>query len=268
MTCTPLVCTLLRLLVAAPWQDSTPPAETKPAAPAHRPRSVVFYLIDTCRADHLSVDGYGRPTTPILEELAERGVRFENCFSQAPWTKPSMSAILTSCYPTVTGMFELGDQLSSRFETFPEVLQKNGWYTAGFSANPLMGRLSNYNQGFREFTDATQVIKNGDCIHYAGGSANALNRKVLPWIEKNERWPFLLYVHSVDPHEEYAPSPEYLKLFADPALEPEYRRQWKALLDVHANKIANHCTLPEFEKAGVAVQPFIEYGLNLYDANV
>src|SRR5262249_13337447 len=69
-------------------------------------------------------------------------------------------------------------------------------------------------------------------------------------------------------HEEYAPSPEYLKQFADPAFEPEYRRQWKALLDVHANKVANHCTLPEFEKAGVAVQPFIEYGRSLYDADI
>ncbi len=233
-----------------------------------RPRSVLFYLIDTCRADHWSANGYGRPTTPFLEEFAARGVRFENCFSQAPWTKPSVATILTSCYPTVTGMHRLLDQLDHGFVTLPEALRGAGWYTAGFSANPLMGRLSNYNQGFRRFQDATFVIPDGDCIHYASGSAKALNKQVLPWIEKNQEWPFFLYVHSVDPHEEYEPAPEYLALFADPAFEPEYRRQWQALLDAKAIKVANHCTREHFEQTGVAIEPFIEYGRKLYDADI
>src|SRR5688572_20029060 len=184
------------------------PAQTEPAPAPKKPRSVLFYLIDTCRADHLSANGYERETTPYLEELAARGVRFENCFSQAPWTKPSVAAILTSCYPTVTGMYQLLDQLDNRFVTLPEAVRDAGWYTAGFSANPLMGRLSNYNQGFRRFLDATFVIPNGDCINFASGSAKALNKHVLPWIEQNQEWPFFLYVHSVDPHEEYEPSKE------------------------------------------------------------
>src|SRR5262245_11225167 len=82
------------LLLAAPQE-----APAVPEPPSPKRRSVLFYLIDTCRADHLSANGYARPTTPFLEELAARGVRFENCFSQAPWTKPSVGSILTSCYP-------------------------------------------------------------------------------------------------------------------------------------------------------------------------
>jgi len=59
-----------------------------------------------------------------------------------------------------------------------------------------------------------------------------------------------------------------LKLFADPAYEPEYRRQWQALLDVHSTKVGNHCTKEHFEQAGVAIGPFIEYGKRLYDADI
>jgi len=250
---------------------AAPPKSVEPgavAAPASRPRSVVFYLIDTCRADRMSVNGHPRPTTPFLEEMAARGVRFSHCFSQAPWTKPSMSAILTSCYPSVTGMYKLLDQLSNDFVTLPEAFRDAGWYTAGFSCNPLMGRTSNYAQGFRRFTEATTLIPNGDPIGFASGSAKRMNLQALPWIEKNAQWPYFLYLHSVDPHENYEPAEEYLELFADPALEAEYRRQWKALLDAKPQRIANHCTKEHFEKAGVAIEPFVKYGLDLYDANV
>jgi len=262
----------------ATQEDPKPAPPATRAAPASNPRqgrltarrrSVLFYLIDTCRADHLSVDGYARPTTPFLEKLAARGVRFDHCFSQAPWTKPSMSAILTSCYPTVTGMHQFGGQLDNRFVTLPEALRDAGWYTAGFSANPLMGRMSNYNQGFRKFVDSTSVIPGSESGHSAtSGSAKALNQQVLPWIEQNAEWPYFLYVHSVDPHENYEPAPEYLKLFADPAHEAQYRKEWQALVDVKPGQVANACTKVRFEKAGVEIEPFIEYGKQLYDADI
>jgi arylsulfatase A-like enzyme len=264
-------------LHAASAQEVAPPNATPPAAaqssgaklqPQPRPRSVLLYVIDTCRADHLSVDGYGRPTTPNLEKLAALGVRFENCFSQAPWTKPSVGSILTSCYPSVTGMHRISDQLDNRFETLPEAMRHAGYTAVGFSANPLVGRMSNYAQGFHRFTEATSVIPKGDPIHFASGSAKALNGLVLPWVAQNQAWPFFLYVQSIDPHEEYAPAPEYLKQFADPAFEPEYRREWQKLLDVKPTKVGNHCTKEHFEQAGVAIGPFEEYGKRLYDADI
>ena len=253
---------LLVLGVAVAAQDGAP--APKPA----RPRSVLFYLIDTCRADHMSVNGYARPTTPFLEKLARRGVRFEQCYSQAPWTLPSVSSILTSCYPTVTGMHQVLARLDDGFVTLPEALRDAGWRTAGFSANPLIGRLSNCAQGFGEFVEATQVLPDGALVRHASGSARALNGRVIPWLESNRSWPWFLYVHSVDPHEEYAPAPEFLKLFADPAGEPKYREEWRALLDVKKNQIANHCTKEHFEKAGVPIEPFIAYGKDLYDGDV
>jgi arylsulfatase A-like enzyme len=245
-----------------------PPARQDAAAETPRQRSVVFYLIDTCRADRMSVNGHSRPTTPFLEKLAARGARFSHCFSQAPWTKPSMSSILTSCYPSVTGMYRLLDRLDDSFTTLPEVFREAGWYTAGFSCNPLMGRLSNYAQGFRKFVEATTIIPNGDPIGFASGSAKRMNEKALPWLEAHKTWPYFLYLHSVDPHEEYEPAAEYLAMFGDPAGEAEYRRQWQALIDVKTVKVANHCTAEHFEAAGVPIDSFVSYGLDLYDADI
>src|SRR5262249_38234666 len=244
-------------------------APAVPEPPSPKRRSILFYLIDTCPADHLSANGYARRATPVLQELAARGVRFADCVSPAPWTKPSVGSILTSCYPTVTGMHQVLGSLDLRFTTLPEALRNAGWYTAGFSANPLMGRLTNYNQGFRKFVDSTSVIPGSDIGHFkTSGSAKALNQQVLPWIAQNAEWPYFLYVHSVDPHEEYQPAPEYLKLFNDPDGEPEYRREWQALLDLHATKVANYCTKEHFEQANVPVEKFIEYGKGLYDADI
>ena len=150
---------LLTLTLAVPVQD-TP-----------RPSHVVFVLIDTCRAGKLGMYRDDRETTPFLSSLAEDGVVFERCRSQAPWTKPSMAAMLTSRYPSELGITDLFQQLPDRWTLFPEVLAAAGWHTAGWSTNPLMGKqLSNYAQGFEEFVESF-AINRGDPIQFASGAA-------------------------------------------------------------------------------------------------
>ena len=43
-------------------------------------RSVVLLVIDTLRADHLSLHGYARATSPALERFATRAAVFERAF--------------------------------------------------------------------------------------------------------------------------------------------------------------------------------------------
>jgi hypothetical protein len=57
-------------------------------APKRRP-NVLIYMIDTLRADHSSLHGYARDTTPYLKKLGAQGLVFEDCQVQATWTKPS-----------------------------------------------------------------------------------------------------------------------------------------------------------------------------------
>jgi arylsulfatase A-like enzyme len=238
-----------------------------PSAPQHA-RSVVFYLIDTCRADRLSAYGAERETSKQLELLAAKGARFARCFSQAPWTKPSVSSILTSCYPSVTGMHRFQDQLGESFVTLPEALQAAGWHTAGWSTNPFMGRMSNCTQGFDTFVEAVDVIPGGDAIGHSTGSGRALNEKVLPWLKANKLSPWFLWVHSIDPHEAYDPEPEFLRKFTTVAKQREYEKALREIRQKNPGKVGSVCTQIHFDNAKVKVGPFIETALALYDADI
>ncbi|MEO2162424.1 MAG: sulfatase-like hydrolase/transferase, partial [bacterium] len=44
--------------------------------------NVLFILVDTLRADHLGAWGYERDTSPVLDEMASRGVRFAHQVAQ------------------------------------------------------------------------------------------------------------------------------------------------------------------------------------------
>ena len=45
--------------------------------PAAGTPNVLLIVLDTVRADRMSLYGYHRPTTPVLERLAGRGIRFD-----------------------------------------------------------------------------------------------------------------------------------------------------------------------------------------------
>ncbi len=256
------------LLLLAPAAAQLPAAVESATAEAERPRSVLFYLMDTCRNDRLSYQGYGRPTTPFLEALAERAVVFEACYAQASWTKPSMASMLSSQYPSTTGIHKLDQRLDDRYQTWPEQLRDHGWYTAGFSANIVMGDLlSNYAQGFDHFVEST-LINRGDPIRFASGSARKLNEELFPWLDRSEEWPLLLYLHSVDPHEEYEPEPAYLEEFADPARHAQFREEWKALLASRPPIPGLFVTQDNFDRTEIDAASFIEHASDCYDADI
>ncbi len=264
-----IVATLLASVFSSALYSQSLVPEGSPAGEAEsRPRSVLFYLMDTCRQDRMGFNGYERETTPFLEWLSERSVVFEACYSQAPWTKPSMASMLTSRYPSTTGIYRMDQRLSDAFLTWPEVLQANGIYTAGFSTNIVMGNsLSNFAQGFDHFIEGT-YINRGDAIHFASGSSRKLNEHAFAWLDKNDHWPILLYMHSVDPHEEYEPAPEFMELFADTERHPRFRQEWQKLLRSRPPIPGLYVTQDNFDRTGVNAASFIEHASNLYDADI
>ncbi|HEY9422733.1 MAG TPA: sulfatase-like hydrolase/transferase, partial [Thermoanaerobaculia bacterium] len=56
--------------------------------------NVLLVIVDTLRADRLSLYGYHRPTTPNLEAFARDAVVFNDARSQAGCTFPSMNSLL------------------------------------------------------------------------------------------------------------------------------------------------------------------------------
>ena len=67
--------------------------------PAPHPQFVVLIIMDAVRPDHLGCYGYGRDTSPRIDNLAGRGVIFDDAITQASWTLPSVATMLTSTFP-------------------------------------------------------------------------------------------------------------------------------------------------------------------------
>jgi arylsulfatase A-like enzyme len=106
---------------------------SRPLPPAHSP-NVLLVVLDTVRADHLSLYRYPRATSRALEQLAERGIRFDEARATAPWTLPSHASLLTGRWA-----HELDVQwvtpLRGGSLTLAEYLGSHGYATAGFVAN-------------------------------------------------------------------------------------------------------------------------------------
>src|SRR5579863_4607800 len=116
-------------------------------APKNRP-NVLIYLIDTERADHTSLYGYARDTTPFLKKLGVQGLVFEDSQVQAPRTKQSVASLLTSLYSYTHGIIHNYDTIPKGAATLAEQLRAAGYVTASIVANPFAGRLSGLDRGF------------------------------------------------------------------------------------------------------------------------
>src|SRR5262245_11166315 len=75
------------------------PQTSAPSQGAWRPLNIVMITIDTLRADHLGCYGNTRIATPNLDNLAQRGILFENAVAQTPLTPPSHASMFTGKYP-------------------------------------------------------------------------------------------------------------------------------------------------------------------------
>ena len=114
---------------------------------------MLLVVLDTVRADRLSLYGYSRPMSPALDQLGRRGIRFDEARATAPWTLPSHASMFTGRWP-----FELdvrwATPLRGRFPTVAEYLASHGYATAGFAANTAYCSYdTGLDRGFTHFED-------------------------------------------------------------------------------------------------------------------
>ncbi len=105
----------------------------RPLPPAGSP-NVLLIVLDTVRADRMSVYGYSRPTTPVLEQLAKRAICFTEARATAPWTLASHASMFSGRLPHELGV-EWATALKNNFPILAEYLGSRGYATAGFAAN-------------------------------------------------------------------------------------------------------------------------------------
>ena len=124
----------------------------RPLPPANSP-NVLLIVLDTVRADRLSLYGYERPTTPNLERLSKRGIRFDRARATAPWTLASHASMFTGHWPHEL-VTEWMTPLQGNLPMLAEYLGAHGYATAGFVANVLYcSQNSGLARGFTHYED-------------------------------------------------------------------------------------------------------------------
>ncbi|MEE9608687.1 MAG: sulfatase, partial [Myxococcota bacterium] len=181
----------------------------QPTAPV--PRNVLLITVVTLRADHLGTYGYARDTSPVVDELARRGVVFENAWVQWPKTVPSMASMFSATYPQENGVVVVtgGNWVPDRLVMLPEVLRERGFRTAAVVPNAGLGQESNFPQGFESLRELWMEHDG------APRPAPLVTDAVLEELERLAAQPdrFFLWVHYIDPHDPYSPPAEYAEPF-------------------------------------------------------
>lgn len=169
----------------------------------------ILIVVDTLRADHLGLYGYGRPTSPHLDAWSQQAAVFERAIAPSPWTLPSFASMLTGELPSRHGAGSrahdpdrnslpgLGDALP----TFPEALKAAGFRTGAIVNNPFLLPSVGLHRGFGSYDykppSPTYERRASDVVDLA-----------LAWIERNREASFFLMLHMMDPHLSYdAPPP-------------------------------------------------------------
>jgi arylsulfatase A-like enzyme len=234
-------------LTGALWFDSDLRVSFARATGARTQASpnVLLITMDTVRADHTSLYGYARDTTPHLRAYANSATLYKNSYSASNWTLPSHYSIFTGLYPaehggrcsaSAPGIFP---ESSGNPKFLAELLGQQGYVTMATVANNVMlettSKLAHGFQYYRSFHPKNDggsplpfsfraLVLRMDRLLFpsrhqydAFGIASEVTgtaERLLDAVAVSRR-PFLLFVNYMDAHAPYNPPPPYDTAFGD-----------------------------------------------------
>ncbi|MFP4016075.1 MAG: sulfatase [Halanaerobiales bacterium] len=204
----------------------------------------ILYLdLDTLRPDHLGCYGYHRNTSPNIDRIAEKGVRFENYYCSDAPCLPSRTALMSGRFGIHTGVVNHGGKAADmRSEGIDRDFRSN------LSTESLPGFLRE--AGFNTVSISPFAERHGSWTFYAGfneihntgrggmESAEEITPTVLDWLKGNadkDNW--FLHVNYWDAHTPYRAPEEFGNPFADQPLPEWYSED---LLEEHRKLVGPH----------------------------
>ncbi len=165
--------------------------------------------------------------TPVLDELASKGITFNNCFVTNSICTPSRASILTGQYSHINGILDLEDQLDpSKHDTLktgqqylPIEMKKLGYETAiigkwhlktepnfdHYEVLPGQGKYFNpvlIKKGEKNWPD--------NRTEYQGHSTDVITDLALEWLKNRKKEePFFLMHHYKSPHGPFSYAKRY-----------------------------------------------------------
>ena len=173
--------------------------------------NVVLVTLDTVRADALGCYGRRDVETPTIDAFAASGVRFDNCYAQAPLTLASHTTLLTGTQPLFHGVRDNGAfVVSPKMITLAELFRDKGYATGAFIGAYVLDSQWGLDQGFDLYDDPFDLRKfQRISLESVQRPANEVLDAALPWLESRKDKPFFAWIHLYDAHAPYEPPPPY-----------------------------------------------------------
>ncbi len=176
-----------------PAADSAP----LPEGPHLRDADVLLITVDALRADHVGAYGYPRPTTPNIDALARRGVRFERAYAQAPHTSFSTTTMLTGRYYPTLARLQADSDAAIAEDVLPFHLRRYGWKTAAFYPPAVFYVEADKLSAFERTHFQFEYCK----VEYM--DAHARISQIAEFFELEHPGRVFMWIHFFEPHEPY-----------------------------------------------------------------
>jgi len=187
--------------------------------------NVILITLDAMRTDSLSIYGGTKKLTPNIDKIAGQSVVFDQCITVANSTGPGHMSIFTGQYPCTHGIRENGWKWKKKIPTIAEIFSQNNYSTVGMSSIEFLSTYYGSSTGFKEFFNNNKWDKYfywANKFQFKIGRyrfrliswlrrnkifpmthsrrANDTNKDVLPWIRKNHKKPFFMWIQYMTGH--------------------------------------------------------------------
>ncbi len=200
------------------WAASAARSAGAAASSAGRP-NIVLIMADDLGYETIGANGGTSYRTPVLDAMAERGIRFEHCHAQ-PLCTPSRVKIMTGIY-NVRNYVRFG-LLDPKETTFANLLKQDGYATCVVGKWQLEGGFdAPYGFGFDEYClwqlgrrpgryPNPGLEVNGKRVDYTDGEygPDVVSDYACDFIRRHKDGPFLVYYPMILTHCPFEPTPD------------------------------------------------------------
>ena len=217
---------LLTFILSTIIMPNTPAADQRESEMA--PPNFILLMGDDHGWEETGYNGHPDVKTPVLDKMAESGLRLDRFYSAHPSCSPTRGSVLTGRHPNRYGTFYPGYSLRPQERTIGHLLKEAG-YLCGHFGKWHVGTVKKESptnpgaMGFDEWVSHDNFFelnpplsRNGGPpeIHQGESSAVVIDES-LRFIKqaKDRKKPFLAVVWFGSPHEPYSGLPEDLALY-------------------------------------------------------
>ncbi|MCA9204029.1 MAG: sulfatase-like hydrolase/transferase, partial [Planctomycetales bacterium] len=192
--------------------------------------NIILMMGDDHGWEETGYNGHPYVKTPVLDEMAATGLRFDRFYAAHPSCSPTRASFLTGRHPNRMGTFAPGWSIRPEEITIAQILHKAGYECAHFgkwhvgtvkAGSPLNPGAMGFDEWLSHdnfFELNPSLSRNGASPEVIQGeSSEILVREAARFIDRNQKneKPFFAIIWFGSPHEPYSGLPADLALYDD-----------------------------------------------------